>query len=305
MAIWTWTVEDAKRIAVGSHGKNVVCKCPECDAEVMFDGIKLTKLHGDLHGDEEVAAKLPEYEQSLALFRNAVTNDERDLVNAEFAIEKLQTLEKESADAPSDETIAEMKSKVDALKTSRKILNDTINNLVSEEKSLRDSEKKTLDAKKHHTDCMAWEGIANALLPDGIPGEMLSLALDPFNARLAKGSEYTGWKAVLLDKDMTLLCGGRPYSLSSESAKWRADAMIAETISYLSGIKFFALDRFDVLDIDGRGDLIFWLDSLAANKEVDSCLMFGTLKALPGGLPSTISAHWIENGVLRLDEKAA
>ncbi|MDR0703212.1 MAG: hypothetical protein LBF61_12595 [Azoarcus sp.] len=88
----------------------------------------------------------------------------------------------------------------------------------------------------------------------------------------------------------------RPYALLSESEKWRADAMLAETIANLSKIKLLVLDRFDVLDLKGREDLIAWLDILAQNGEIDTALIFGTLKALPTSLPKTIAAHWIENG---------
>ena len=87
-------------------------------------------------------------------------------------------------------------------------------------------------------------------------------------------------------------------SLLSESEKWRVDAMIAEAVSHLSGLKLLVLDRFDVLDIQGRTDLLAWLDILAANGEIDTALIFGTLKALPGELPATIGAHWIEAGVM-------
>lgn len=86
------------------------------------------------------------------------------------------------------------------------------------------------------------------------------------------------------------------YALISESEKWRADAMIAEAVSFLAGVKLLVLDRFDVLDLKGREDLLYWLEGMAQDGEIDSALIFGTLKALPAQLPEMVAAHWIENG---------
>ena len=75
------------------------------------------------------------------------------------------------------------------------------------------------------------------------------------------------------------------------------DAMIAEAVSHLSGVRLLVLDRVDVLDMAGREDLLYWLDGLAADGEIDSALLFATLKALPANLPENIEAIWIENGI--------
>lgn len=54
-----------------------------------------------------------------------------------------------------------------------------------------------------------------------------------------------------------------------------------------------------------RADALEWLDQLAADEEIDTALVFGTLKALPGGLPETIEAHWIDGGVVGQMREAA
>ena len=43
--------------------------------------------------------------------------------------------------------------------------------------------------------------------------------------------------------------------------------MLAEAISFVSGLGFIALDGFDVLDGAGRSQLIGWLVTLAENCE--------------------------------------
>ena len=97
----------------------------------------------------------------------------------------------------------------------------------------------------------------------------------------------------------------RAYNLLSESEKWRCDAMLAAAVAQLSGVRMLVLDRFDVLDLPGRADLIAWLDILAADGDIDTALVFGTLKALPAQLPDTIAAHWIADGVLGQLREAA
>ncbi len=73
--------------------------------------------------------------------------------------------------------------------------------------------------------------------------------------------------------------------------------MIGAAIAELSGLRLLVLDRFDVLDAKGREDLIYWLDAMAAEGLLDTALVFGTMKALPAGLPETITPVWIEGGV--------
>ena len=70
-------------------------------------------------------------------------------------------------------------------------------------------------------------------------------------------------------------------------------------------MKLLVLDRFDVLDLKGREDLLYWLDAMAEDGEIDTALVFGTLKALPAQLPETIGAVWIDNGAAGQIKEAA
>ena len=97
----------------------------------------------------------------------------------------------------------------------------------------------------------------------------------------------------------------RPYALLSESEKWRVDAMLAEAISRLSGLGILVLDRFDVLDLPGRSDLIAWLDDLAFSDEIQTAILFGTLKAPPTGLSNFFETIWIDQGVIPQAKQAA
>ena len=173
------------------------------------------------------------------------------------------------------------------------------------ERRAAEADEKTKRAAALHADVQQWEAIGDALAPDGIPGEMLAEALEPINNLLFASTTGSEWEQVTVHADMRITYGLRDYALLSESEKWRADAMIAEAIAHLSGVRLLVLDRFDVLDLKGREDLLFWLDGMALDGEIDTALIFGTLKGLPAQLPETVEAFWIENGVTGQMKEAA
>jgi hypothetical protein len=255
--------------------------------------------------DEELA-RLPEYEKALKLMQNAVANGKRDLAAADAAAVALRELEDSGmTDAPSDEEIAALAKRIAALKQSRTNQQAGIRMLEDAVRQAAQADEKTRRAAAIHKDVQQWEAIADALAPDGIPGEMLAEALGPINDRLSDSSSYSEWQQVVIHKDMRITYGQREYALLSESEKWRADAMIAEAVSFLSGVKLLVLDRLDVLDLKGREDLLYWLSLIAEYGEIDTALVFGTMKALPAKLPDLIGAHWIEGGYASLQEHDA
>jgi len=53
---------------------------------------------------------------------------------------------------------------------------------------------------------------------------------------------------------------------------------------------------------------MLWLLGLSRNGEIDSVLLFGTLKEKPAKLPAGVEAHWIDGGLISdqvKDEAAA
>lgn len=307
---WKEKVEETRRKA-GAVPSEKPFACPHCAGSVVYRpnmiGAELQIYEQPKH-DPEAAEKLPEYERALALMESAVANGRRDLAASDSAAKTLREFEDAGlTDPPDAEAIAVAKRLLEDLKQKRVNLMGQIKALEEAARLAEAADKKTADAAQHHADVAAWDLIGDALAPNGIPGDMLAEALGPINARIAQSAADTGWMTVTIDQDMSLYTAAdtesqgifehRPYALLSESEKWRVDAMIAEAVSHLSGLKLLMLDRFDVLDIQGRADLFAWLDILAANGEIDTCLLFGTLKALPAELPATVCGHWIEAGV--------
>jgi hypothetical protein len=255
--------------------------------------------------DHEARAKLPEVEKAHALMTSSVANTQRDLTAAERAAAEVQTTLAELAEPFDGAALEAARAQVETLKTQRAEVVKKLDAQKSVKALVDAADKKTADASAHAADVAVWDAIAQALAPDGIPAELLAEALGPINDRLAQSAADAQWPAVNIAPDMFVAYGARPYGLCSESEQWRADAMVAEAIAHISGARLLVLDRFDVLDLPGRADLIAWLDVLADNGEIDTALIFGTLKALPSSLPATFGAHWLAAGSVEQLKDAA
>lgn len=299
---WEPKVEETRARAAGKAEKT--CSCPECGTVLVHEAGALKKYEPTTVPDPEAVAKLPEYEQALRLLKNAVTNGERDLADAQAAQRLIADLS--ASAAPDEQSIEPLRAKLGELQAERQQAQKAVEASVAAGRARGEAAKKATDAAAHHADVLAWLAIAEALAPEGIPAEFLTDAIKPFNLALMEESRAAGWPDVMIREDMTIAYGGRPYTLCSESEKWRADALIAACIAQKSGAGFFMLDRLDVLDVDGRSDALYWLDGLGAVGV--SALVFGTLKNLPSQLPRNIGGAWIEEGVAEvgaLEEVAA
>jgi hypothetical protein len=248
--------------------------------------------------DAKATARLPSIRASVELSTKAVANDRRDLDAAKAAQAEVATIEAELAQPLDAASLASARAQIETLQGQRADVAKRLDGLQSLKLQAEAADKRTKDAAAHADDVAQWDHIGDALAPDGIPGEILAQALGPINERLAQSAADTGWLVANITADMAVTGGERDYRLLSESEQWRVDAMVAEAITHLSGMRLLVLDRFDVLDPASRADLIGWLDVLANTGELDTGLVFGTLKALPATLPETIAAHWIENGVV-------
>lgn len=247
--------------------------------------------------------KISEYEDSLRIMRNSVTNGHRDLGVAEEAKKMLDSMQddnKETAPTVDESAIqAEISTSLESL-NNWKADQQKYQSVVDQHKK-RDSIIE--QAAKLHQEIIDWLAIAEQLSPNGIPAELLAGAINPINERLLSSSQDSWMLRPEIHDDMTITATKEnsttkiPYALLSESEQWRVDAMIAEAISHITGIGVLVLDRFDVLDVRNRGDLIGWLDQLAADKDIDTCIIFGTLKEPPKRLPDTFTAYWIDDGI--------
>ena len=268
----------------------------ERDAETAL--VAYEREHGRVgeaySGDPEARAKLPALQQAAALCERAVSNSRRDVDAAQRAAADLANITTDLAQPMADTSEAE--AQIAKLKSERAAITARIDAAASVKRAHESAQRKTTEAAGHHADVQAWEQIAEALAPSGIPAELLSEALTPLNDALAGHAESAQCPRVVVEADMTVTADGRAYALLSESEQWRADAMLAATIARLSDVRLLVLDRFDVLDQQGRSDALYWLDDLTQAGAIDTALVFGTLARLPTGLPESTRAVWIEGG---------
>lgn len=260
---------------------------------------------GATTGDPQALARLPELVRGHALMLSAVDNDRRDMQAANQAHTEAKAIADELNEVFDAAALADARTQADAIKAQRAEIVRKADALKSIKALVDAADAKTKQAAAAHAAVVAWDALADALAPDGIPGEILAEALGPINERLAQSAVDTDWATPVIAADMAITAGGREYRLLSESEKWRVDAMLAEAVAYLSGANLLVLDRFDVLDLRGRQELLAWLDTLADTGEIATALIFGMLKALPKGLPDTIDAHWLDAGTLGQLKEAA
>ena len=279
--------------------------CPCCGVALQIVGGELVKYELPEAGplDPDIETKRKQWSDAVALYTRSVANDQRDIADAERAAQEIKDLEQRLGDAPP--ATERLEQVLAGHQADRKARAATLAQMFEANRQAQAASENTKKAAAHHADVMAWLAISDALAPDGIPAEMLADAIDPINASLRGHTMAAEWAETLISSDMDILAAGRPYALLSESEKWRADAMIGAAIAEMSGLRLLVLDRFDVLDNKGREDLIFWLDGAVADGQIDAALIFGTMKALPAGLPETITPVWIEGGVVGEMREAA
>lgn len=274
--------------------------CPCCGAALthrLADGALIEYQGANENTDPDVEIKRKQQQEAVDLFARSVANDLRDIAAAEAAGAEIAEIEKNLGNMPAISPAAE-EAKLTELKADRKARNDTLQSMCAANKAAHDADELTRKAAVHHADVLAWLEIADALSPSGIPSELLASALKPINERLAYHSDLAQWERPQITADMDIYTGSRErlYRRLSESEKWRVDGMIAAAIAELSGLRVLLLDRFDVLDAQGREDAIYWLDGMALDGVIDTAIVAGTFKTMPSGLPETIQPVWIENG---------
>lgn len=307
LAMWTVKVDDARRLSQGLKEGNTDCACPSCGTLLTFNGEALVERTSaeDNQQKEDAAKHLPEYMKSLEVLKNAVLNGERYLIESQRASKALEALEKEDAEVITEEMITALKSDIESLKVEKKEAQEIFDQKSKDRKLAAEAEEKTKQAARYHAHVQAWDLISSSLAPDGIPSEMLSAALDPINARIAESVEMLRNvnpalpAKVVIGEDMTIYEDGNLYNLSSKATKFLIDSVIAEAISHVSGIKFFMADEWDMLDLPSRKAYLTWLFRIADYGQIETVLLFGTLKQLPSGLPEDlIKCYWLEDGVI-------
>lgn len=241
-------------------------------------------------------------ESTVSAMQAALDEAETDLKQCDFAGNQLAELEAAesadetpAADAINQKQADDYRAAIEELRKGAAQAEATI-------ASFDAAKVATEKAAAAHADVLAWQAIAEACSPDGIPAQLTAKALGPINDALNDASAVSGWMRVAISEDMeieTYFIGGaiRDYSLLSESEQWRCDAMLAYALARISKLGIVMLDRMDVLDIAGRGQCIAWLADAIAQGEIQTAIVCATLKASPANLPDCAQGVWLDKGV--------
>lgn len=278
---------------------SVPVACPCCQADLVINGTTLAKFEGskaDPAKAAQIAQELRKANEAVTLYRNTLANDLRDIAAAESAQNELGILQSE-VEPVTDEQIQAANDALTQLRQNAATYRARVEALTERANLIAGAEKATQQAAQHHADVKAWLLIAEALSPDGIPAQVLSGALAPVNDALAILSRMSGWKSVVIGKDMEITYGGRLYGLCSESAKWRADTLIALTIAQISDLKLIVLDRFDVLDVKSRPQMLKMLKELVNLGAMETVITCGTMKEMPASMGPEVTGVWINNAI--------
>lgn len=259
-----------------------------------------TSQHGDPRkadgsGDPELARREQEFAGYVEKHERMVANDRRDLeesMRADEEANRIRDLTRIVQLGTPEQAKAEAELQISKRDEYREILAGL---RVAALQTRHRSENAT-KAAQHHADVRGWTLIAEQLAPDALPTELLSVALEPVNSLLLELATSAGWRITRLGADMEISADNRPHGLLSESEQWRCNALIALTIARLSGIKLVVLDRFDVLDIPSRKQLLGLLIKQSRSGQIDSAVICGTLKEAPTINVAEIQVVWMERG---------
>lgn len=276
----------------------VPVKCPCCEAELTIRGQALEKFSGakaDPKITTEMASNLTKARSALDMMKRTIENDIAAVTTAQNAAMDLKTHVESGSPSVKPGAISGAAEALDGCRERAAKIRIRVEAMKQRKELLDTAEETNAKAAQHHKNVMDWLKVAEALSPNGIPGEILATAIKPFNDSLAILSRLAGWKKVLLTDDMEITADGRLYGLMSESAQWRIDTLLACAIAQISELKFVLIDRFDVLDIKGRGQCIALLRELAGMGALDQAIVCGTLKTKYPDFAGATQV-WFENG---------
>ncbi|AZD50545.1 AAA family ATPase [Pseudomonas chlororaphis] len=302
---WKAKISEGEQQVMAYNGESP-CECPSCHVKLKIVGKLVEVFKGKTADATKLAAAqagLKKANEAYNLLARTQVNDQKAVEDAERAGRDLEALAAEAGEAITDAMIERVEKAIQVQRNLRDTASAKVEAMRERLDLIANAEKKAETAAGHHADVKAWTLIADLLAPDGIPAEILAGAIKPFNDSLAKASNLSSWAKTQIGKDMAITAGGRLYTLLSESERWRVDTLLALAIAEHSGLRFLILDRFDVLDLPGRGQLLGMLVAMAKSGTIDSAIVCGTLKAKPAKLPPEINAVWIEDGVAAGDQQ--
>lgn len=263
---------------------NYDLKCPHCGKPLVYQFGKLEEIKQTISDAERA-----ELEQKILDADNAVSKARRELASAQ---KELVLLQRESSEAVA--AGKEYRAKKDKNISGQEV--DDARNAVRKAEARLLAFNKYNEALRVHNSIVENQHIINVLEPEGIRRQSLEKGLADFNGRLECLCHIAGWKDVVIDGDMSVNYGGRPYVLCSESEKYRTVVTLQVAIAEADESDAVVVDAADILDNQGRTGLLKLLAKMSfvsfVGMTVTKPEATPNLKKLGVG-----TKYWVENGI--------
>jgi hypothetical protein len=280
---------EANRENAGAEEERETLACPDCGCALLLVNGKLEKYTPPATGKRvkaSVRAAAKRAFEAAIINQNAIAQAEARLAGP-------------MPEPPAEgEVAAALEAKAERADVLRTLQGQ--HEKYAEAKRAADTQSDRMaSARKHHENVGAWEKAEEALSPNGIPSELIGEALAPLRAAIGAVTTdaIRDWPLPVIGDDCNVTAWGRPYGLLSESEQWRVDAVLGAAVANVTGMRFLALDRADILEPAQRGPLMDWLLATTDAGTLDQAWIFATLKGDPKMLAEDgVESHWIVNG---------
>ena len=122
---------------------------------------------------------------------------------------------------------------------------------------------------------------------------------------MAAHAVATGAPAPRIEADMEITGNGLPYALLSGGEQVMVDAILSATIAKHGGTGVMMIDRFDTLSLPARSAFLIWLADLAEAGDIETAVVFATLKSEPTTLPKDVfQVEWLSGATEEMEEAA-
>lgn len=261
------------------------------------DGPSLTALNEQLQESQDLKKTLTETRTAkIRQMEKNLLDAQSDKRKEEDKLSKARAAAEVSAVTPEDVTAA------DQAVTDAKLAMEQAKSALAK----LESDKANFDGlatRKQRADAIAAEAAQWSLAADllsnkaeSIPSELVQRTVGPINRLLMEICGNWNQLPFVVDASMGVSRGdGHRYALLSESARWRMDSAIQLALAALGPLKLVALDRFDVLAVEWRGDFFDMLEWYASTYPEVTVITAGTLKSKPD-LGESIKSWWVQDG---------
>lgn len=267
------------------------CSCPHCGADVAvretMPGKYILEVPRALTKEESKKAA-----DAIAGLDGRISRLRGDVASKALAISGLRAAKQNAANA------SEQLAKLTGATGSADAVDAAKSQVEAAERRLKAFQTKSA-ADRHHRNIQQNEKLIGLLAPDGLRQRKMQRALSAFNdAVLAPLAAAAGWKPVEIDPALRLRYGGRPVDLCSESETYRARATLQAALAKRDGSALLIMDGADILDREGRGQLVAGLVK-AAGVPVLIGMTFSDRKLVPDLAAAGLGAsYWVEDGMV-------